>query len=175
MAALLTSPRPSLIELPRLYYDDVISRERGGAHSRSHRGALWRHEYASYDQRFRAEAAAPILNKAGQIAASPVLRNILGQTSPKFDLAYAMDHRKILIANLAKGEIGEQPSNLLGSLLVSHLQFVAMARSELAPEERVPFFVLIDEFSNFSTDSFAALLSEARKFCRALYARGAVS
>src|SRR5260370_27787640 len=75
-----------------------------------------------------------------------------------------IDGRRILIANLAKGQIGEQASNLLGSLLVSHLRLVVMARSELAPQERVPFFVLIDEFSNFSTDSFAALFSEARKF-----------
>jgi hypothetical protein len=92
-----------------------------------------------------------------------VLRNILGQTSPKFDLAYAMDNRKILIANLAKGQIGEQASNLLGSLLVSHLQLVAMVRSGLAPEKRVPFFVLIDEFPNFSTDTFAALFSETTR------------
>ncbi len=71
---------------------------------------------------------------------------------------------KSLIANLAKGQIGEQASNLLGSLLVSHLQLVAMARSELAPEKRAPFFVHVDEFPNFSTDAFASLLSEARKF-----------
>jgi tRNA isopentenyl-2-thiomethyl-A-37 hydroxylase MiaE len=119
------------------------------------------------------------LNKVGQVAASPVLRNILGQTSPKFDLAYAMDNRRILIANvappgfnqrrvlianLAKGQIGEQASNLLGSLLLSHLQLVAMARSDQAPEKRAPFFVHVDEFQNFSTDAFASLLSEARKF-----------
>jgi Type IV secretion-system coupling protein DNA-binding domain len=164
VAALLTSQRPTLIDLPRIYTDDdfrdrVISRVKDPIITR-----FWRQEYESYDQRFRAEAAAPILNKVGQIAASPVLRNILGQTSPKFDLAYAMNNRKILIANLAKGQIGEQASNLLGSLLVSHLQLVAMARSELAPEKRTPFFVHVDEFQNFSTDSFASLLSEARKF-----------
>ena len=134
-------------------------------------GQFWRHEYLSYDRHFQAEAAAPILNKVGQIAASPVLRNILGQTSPVFDLSYAMNNRKILIANLAKGRIGEQPANLLGSLLVSHLQLVAMGRSELAPEKRVPFFSHIDEFQSFGTDAFASLLSEARKFaahfCRA--------
>lgn len=84
-----------------------------------------------------------------------------------------MDHRKILIANLAKGEIGEQPSNLLGSLLVSHLQFVAMARSELAPEERVPFFVLIDEF--FLHGFVCGAVVGGAQVCRALYARGAVS
>jgi hypothetical protein len=104
------------------------------------------------------------LNKAGQFAASPALRTILGQVSPKFDLSYAMNNRQILIANLAKGQIGEQAANLLGSLLVSHLQLVAMGRSALAPENRVPFFAHIDEFQSFGTDAFASLLSEARKF-----------
>jgi hypothetical protein len=125
---------------------------------------FWTGEYASYDQRFQAEAASSILNKIGQLTASPVLRNILGQVAPKFDLAHAMDHRGIFIANLAKGRIGEQASNLLGSLLLSHLQLVAMARSDQAPGERAPFFVHVDEFQSFSTDAFASLLSEARKF-----------
>lgn len=164
VAALLASPRPTLIDLPRIYFDDDFRDRVVACVADPIVARFWRKEFAGYDQRFRAEAAAPILNKAGQIAASPVLRNILGQTSPKFNLAYAMDNQKILIANLAKGQIGDQASNLLGSLLVSHLQLAAMARSELAPAERVPFFVLIDEFPNFSTDSFAALLSEARKF-----------
>jgi hypothetical protein len=179
VAALLTSPHPSLIDLPRLYTDEpfrdrVVARVTDPAI-----GQFWRQEFPSYDGHFQAEASAPILNKVGQIAASPVLRNILGQTSPKFDLAYAMDNRRILIANvappdftkrrvlianLAKGLIGEQASNLLGSLLISHLQLIAMARSELAPAKRAPFFVHVDEFQNFSTDTFASLLSESRKF-----------
>jgi hypothetical protein len=75
-----------------------------------------------------------------------------------------MNNRRILIANLAKGVIGEQASNLLGSLLVSHLQLIAMSRSCLAPHKRVPFFVHVDEFQTFSSDAFASLLSEARKF-----------
>jgi hypothetical protein len=83
---------------------------------------------------------------------------------PKFDLAYAMDNRGILIANLAKGRVGEQAANLLGSLLISHLQLVAMGRSAQAPENRIPFFAHVDEFQSFGTDAFAALLSEARKF-----------
>lgn len=180
VAALLSSPRPSLIDLPRLYTDQrfrerVIKRVTDPVI-----GRFWYEEYPSYDRHFQAEAAAPILNKIGQIASVPVLRNILGQTSPKFDLGYAMNNQRILIgnmappelpkrtsvliANLAKGQIGEQASNLLGSLLISHLQLVAMARSELVPEARVPFFVHVDEFQNFSTDSFASLLAEARKF-----------
>jgi len=164
VAALLESPRPSLIDLARMFTDNdfrfrVVPCIKDPVIAR-----FWTGEYASYDQRFRAEAASSILNKIGQITASPVLRNILGQTEPKFDLAYAMNHHCILIANLAKGQIGEQASNLLGSLLLSHLQLVAMARSDQAPGERAPFFVHVDEFQSFSTDAFASLLSEARKF-----------
>jgi hypothetical protein len=178
VAALLASPRPTLLDLPRLYTDERFRERIVLRLSDPAARQFWQHEYVGYDRQFRAEAAAPILNKVGQIAASPVLRNILGQVSPKFDLGYAMNNRRILIANvapgdeqrrvlianLAKGQVGEQVANLLGSLLISHLQLVAMARSELAPEKRAPFFVHVDEFQNFTTDAFAPLLSESRKF-----------
>jgi hypothetical protein len=123
-----------------------------------------RRDFPSYTKAFRSEAAAPILNKVGQFAASPQLRLILGQVAPRLDLEFAMNNRRIVIANLAKGSIGEQAANLLGSLLVSHLQLVAMGRASLPPRERVPFFVHVDEFQTFSSDAFASLLSEARKF-----------
>ena len=160
----LAAPRATLIDLPRLYTDErfrarTIARVRDPITAR-----FWMGEYPQYDERYRAEAAGPILNKVGQLAASPALRAILGQHTPKFDLAHAMEHRGILIANLAKGRIGEQAANLLGSLLISHLQLVAMGRSAQAPENRVPFFAHIDEFQSFGTDAFASLLSEARKF-----------
>jgi Type IV secretion-system coupling protein DNA-binding domain len=179
VAALLASPRPTLVDLPRIYIDAkfrdrVVARITDPINAR-----FWKEEFPSYDQRYQADAAAPILNKVGQLVASPTLRNILGQTSPKFDLAFAMNNRKILVANvappdldkrsvlvanLAKGTIGEQASNLLGSLLISHLQLVAMARSEEREDTRAPFYVHVDEFQNFSTETFASLLSEARKF-----------
>ena len=75
-----------------------------------------------------------------------------------------MDHRQIVIANLAKGTIGEQATNVLGSLLVSHIQLTAMARSAMPPEQRVPHFIHVDEFQSFTTDAFASIFSEARKF-----------
>jgi hypothetical protein len=164
VASLLATERSTLIDLPRLYTDDefrerIIRRVTDPITRR-----FWRDEFASYDQRFRADGAAPILNKVGQFAASPNLRAILGQGRPKFDLGYAMNNGRILIANLARGQIGEQAANLLGSLLVSHLQLVAMERSTLRPEDRLPFYVHVDEFQNFGTDAFASLLSEARKF-----------
>lgn len=164
VGALLESPRPTLIDLARIYTDEafrerILPRIQDPVIAR-----FWRQEYAGYDQRFRAEAAAPILNKVGQLTASPAVRSILGQVTPKFDLAHTMNNGGILIANLSKGAIGEQASNLLGSLLMSQIELVAMARSELADEDRRPFFVHVDEFQSFSTEAFASLLSEARKF-----------
>ena len=164
VASLIEAGRSTLIDLPRLYTDEsfrarIVGRVRDPITRR-----FWSEEFAGYDQRFRTEAIAPILNKAGQFAASPNVRLILGQVAPKFDLAHAMNHRQIVIANLAKGQVGEQATNLIGSLLVSHLQLAAMERSALPAAARVPFFAHIDEFQSFSTDSFASLLSEARKF-----------
>ncbi len=164
VAALLSRHHATLIDLPRLYTDPlfrvrVLDNVRDPETRR-----FWFEEFPGYSPSFQSEAVAPILNKAGQFAASPHLRMILGQIAPRFDLSFAMNHRRILIANLAKGTIGEQASNLLGSLLVSHLQLVAMERGALRPHERVPFFVHVDEFQTFSSDAFATLLSEARKF-----------
>jgi hypothetical protein len=164
VAALLDSPRPTLMDLGRIYTDKKFRAQLIRRISDPTVARFWTQEFPSYDQRFQAEASAPILNKVGQFSASPTLRNILGQVSPKFDLGHAMDDRRILIANLSKGRVGEQASNLIGSLLLSHLQLVAMRRSELATQERTPFFVHIDEFQSFSTEAFASLLSESRKF-----------
>lgn len=164
VAALISREHATLLDLSRLYTDDLF-REHVVRHvTDPETGRFWRQEYPGYTKTLRAEAAAPILNKAGQIAASPNLRLILGQVAPRFDLAFAMNNRRILIANLAKGVIGEQASNLLGSLLISHLQLVAMERAALPTQERKPFFVTIDEMQSFSSDAFASLLSEARKF-----------
>lgn len=178
VAALLESPRPTLLDLSRIYTDKVFRDRLVSRITDPVVARFWRHEFPSYDQRFQAEAVAPILNKVGQITASPALRAILGQHSPKFDLAHAMNHSGILvanlaqpieaggivIANLAKGKVGEAASNLLGSLLLSHLQLVTTARSDQAEDDRRPFFVHVDEFQSFSTEAFASLLSEARKF-----------
>jgi energy-coupling factor transporter ATP-binding protein EcfA2 len=164
LSALLDRRHATLIDLPRLYTDERFRREtlRLVRDPITHR--FWEEEFAGYDQRFRTEAIAPILNKAGQFATSPNVRAIIGQTSPKFDLAFAMDNHRIIIANLAKGVIGEQASNLLGSLLVSHLQLVAMGRSTIPEDKRAPFFIHVDEFQSFGTDAFASLMSEARKY-----------
>jgi len=138
IAALISRRHATLIDLPRLYTDDFF-RERVVRHvTDSETLRFWTEEFPGYTKSLRSDAIAPILNKAGQIAASP-LRFILGQVAPRLDLSFAMNNRHILIANLAKGTIGEQAANLLGSLLVSHMQLVAMERGALPPRGRVPF------------------------------------
>jgi DNA helicase HerA-like ATPase len=164
VAALVSRRHATLIDLPRLYTDDKFRDRVLRSVSDPVTLRFWREEFPGYAKAFRSEAVAPILNKAGQFTASPQLRLILGQVAPRLDLKFTMNNRRILIANLAKGAIGEQASNLLGSLLVSHLQLIAMERGSLPPNERVPFYVHVDEFQTFSSDAFASLLSEARKF-----------
>jgi hypothetical protein len=164
IAALVSRQHATLIDLPRVYIDDKFRDKLLRSVTDPETLRFWRDEFSTYTKTFRSEAIAPILNKVGQFTASPQLRLILGQLAPRLDLKFTMDNRRILIANLAKGTIGEQASNLLGSLLVSHLQLVAMERGSLPPHQRVPFFVHVDEFQTFSSDAFASLLSEARKF-----------
>ncbi len=164
IAALISREHATLIDLARLYTDDRFRERVVGRVTDPETLRFWAEEFPSYTKSLRSEAVAPILNKVGQIAASPHLRLILGQIAPRLDLSFTMNSRRILIANLAKGAIGEQAANLLGSLLVSHLQLTAMERAALAPEDRIPFFVHVDEFQTFSSDAFASLLSEARKF-----------
>jgi hypothetical protein len=164
VAALLSNPSAMLIDLPRVFTNDAY-RDKLLKHSQdSETLRFWREEYPSYTKALRSDAIAPILNKVGQFTASPNLRLILGQAAPAFDLRRHMNSHGIMVANLAKGVIGEGASNLLGSLIVSHLQLLAMERASLPPAERVPVFLFVDEIQNFSSDSFAVLLSEARKF-----------
>jgi hypothetical protein len=125
---------------------------------------FWTHEFASYDDRFRREAVAPIENKVGQLLMAAPVRNLLGQVRRKIDARYMMDDRRIFIANLSKGLLGEDKANLIGSLLVTNFQLAAMGRANIPESKRQDFFLYIDEFHNFTTDSFASILSEARKY-----------
>jgi energy-coupling factor transporter ATP-binding protein EcfA2 len=125
---------------------------------------FWEQEFANYDQRFLREAIAPIQNKVGALLQSPIIRNILGQVRNKVSIPFIMDDSRIFIAKLSKGRMGQDKSNLLGSLLVTQFQLAAMGRANRLESERVDFQLFIDEFQNFSTDSFASILAEARKY-----------
>ncbi len=121
-------------------------------------------EFERYDQKFRTEAVAPIQNKVGQFLSSSTIRNIVGQSSNSIDMRKAMDESKIVLVDLSIGRIGEDNSALLGSLIITKIQMAAMSRAEMKREERTPFYLYVDEFQNFATDSFAVILSEARKY-----------
>ncbi len=130
--------------------------------------SFWEREFAALPQKFRLEAVAPIQNKIGHFVSSPLLRNILGQQKSNLDLRATMDAGRILLVNLSKGRLGDDVSALLGSFLVTAIQLAAMSRADIPESERRDFFLYIDEFQNFATDSFATILSEARKYRLAL-------
>jgi len=126
--------------------------------------AFWEKEFEVMQDRMRVEAISPILNKVGQFLASPIIRNIVGQPKSTVDLRFAMDRGKIIIVNLSKGKLGEDNSQLLGSMLITKFQIDAMSRANIPENERKDFYLYVDEFQNFATDSFATILSEARKY-----------
>ncbi len=164
IAALLECENTTLLGVNRLLTDDTyrawVIRQVKDPFIR----AFWQDEYASYDPRFQREAIAPIQNKLGQFLASPVMRNILGQVKNRVSIPFVMDNQRLFIANLAKGKLGHDKANLLGSLLVTQFQLAAMARTNQPEQERRDFYLFIDEFQNFSTDAFASILAEARKY-----------
>ncbi len=126
--------------------------------------AFWIQEFARYTQRLESEATAAIQNKVGQFISAPLIRNIIGQTTSSVDMRKVMDEGKILILNLSKGRIGENTSKLLGGLLITKIQLAAMSRVDVPESQRKDFFLYVDEFQNFATESFVNILSEARKY-----------
>ena len=126
--------------------------------------SFWVQEFARYNQRYEVEATAAIQNKVGQFISAPLIRNIIGQVNSLINMRQIMDEGKILILNLSKGKIGEDNSRLLGALLITKLQLAAMSRVDIPEEKRKDFFLYVDEFQNFATESFINILSEARKY-----------
>lgn len=124
---------------------------------------FWEKEYMSYTARLKAEAIAPLQNKAGVLAENPLIRKVIG-VHEGFDFRKAMDTGKIIIANLSKGMLGEDTSSLLGSLIVTEFYLAAISRANVKEDERVNFPLYIDEFHTFNTRSFENILSEARKY-----------
>ena len=121
-------------------------------------------EYEKYDQKFRTEAIAPIQNKVGQFLSSTTIRNIVGQPKSTINMEEIMNQGKILFLDLSIGEIGEDSSALLGAMMITKIQLAAMRRATMPEEERRDFYLYVDEFQNFATESFATILSEARKY-----------
>ena len=164
VSALLECRNQTLLGVNRLLIDDEYRAKIVRQVKDPFIRAFGAEEYETYDERFKREAIAPIQNKIGQFLLNPVIRNILGQVKRKVDIPFVMDNERLFIANLSKGQLGHDKANLLGSLLVTQFQLGAMARANRPESERRDFYLFIDEFQNFSTDAFASILAEARKY-----------
>jgi CxxC-x17-CxxC domain-containing protein len=126
--------------------------------------SFWVDEFTQWNDRVLQEVISPIQNKVGQFLSSALIRNIVGQTKSAFNIRELMDEGKILIMNLSKGRIGEDNSALLGAMMITKIQLAAMGRVDIPEDQRRDFYLYVDEFQNFATDSFANILSEARKY-----------
>jgi hypothetical protein len=125
---------------------------------------FWNQEYAQMNERLRTEAIAPIQNKVGQFVTSPMIRNIIGHPVSTIDFSEMMDKQKIIIINLSQGKLGEDNAALLGAMFITKMQLSAMSRVYQKEEDRKDFYLYVDEFQNFATQSFLKILSEARKY-----------
>ena len=163
--ALLDRPETTMLDITRMLTDKNFRKETLGYCCDTVVLQFWNVEFASWNDKFVAEAVAPVLNKVGAFTANPIIRNIIGQPKSTFNIRQIMDEGKILIVNLSKGLIGEDNAAILGSFLVTKIQLAAMSRSDIPDiRDRRPFYLYVDEFQNFATDSFATILSEARKY-----------
>lgn len=162
--ALLEYPGSTLLGLMRMLVDKAYRKKVVAKVQDPVVKTFWADEYANYSEKFRTEAIAPIQNKVGQFLASAIIRNIVGQSKSTIEMREIMDKQKILIMNLSKGRIGEENSALLGAMMITKLQIAAMSRVDIPESERKDFYLYVDEFQNFATDSFAGILSEARKY-----------
>lgn len=163
--ALLDRPETTMLDITRMLTDKKFRKETLSYCTDTVVLQFWNVEFATWTEKFASEAIAPVLNKVGAFTANPVIRNIIGQPHSTFNIREIMDDGKILIVNLSKGLIGEDNAGILGAFLVTKIQLAAMSRSDIADiKDRRPFYLYVDEFQNFATDSFATILSEARKY-----------
>jgi hypothetical protein len=162
--ALIGYPDTTLLGINRLLSDDDYRSKVIAAVKDPVVKAFWDVEFASYSDKYKQEAVAPIQNKIGQFLSASIIRNIVAQVKSTINIREIMDSRKIFIMNLSKGRIGEDSSRLLGGMLITKIQLSAMERVDTPEKERKDFFLYVDEFQNFATESFSNILSEARKY-----------
>ena len=165
LLALLDRPNTTLLDISRMLTDSEFRKETLTYCNDVTVLQFWKKEFGSWSDKQVTESVAPVLNKVGAFTANPIVRNIIGQPKSSFNIRKIMDEGKILVVNLSKGLIGEDNAGLLGSFLVTKVQLAAMSRSDIENvEDRRPFYLYVDEFQNFATDSFSVILSEARKY-----------
>ncbi len=169
--ALLEYPHSTLLGVNRMLSDKTYRTEVVNNISDPSVKSFWVDEFAKYNERYMQEAGDAIKNKIGQFTSNPLIRNIIGQPVSSFNIREVMDNKKILIMNLSKGRVGEQNAALLGGMLITKIYLAAMSRAgaeESVRESLPPYYFYVDEFQSFVNDSFADILSEARKYKLAL-------
>jgi hypothetical protein len=167
LLSLLEYPDSTLLDVNRMLSDKTFRNKVVANITDPSVKSFWVDEFAKYTDRYAADAVPAIQNKIGQFTSNPLIRNIIGQPDSTFDIRDLMDTRKILIINLSKGRIGEQNANLLGSMLITKIYLAAMSRADAGEAElkQLPnFYLYVDEFQSFANESFANILSEARKY-----------
>ena len=165
LLALLDRPETTLLDISRMLTDKEFRKETLDYCTDVTVLQFWKHEFGQWNEKQVNESIAPVLNKVGAFTANPIIRNIIGQPKSSFNVRKIMDEGKILVVNLSKGLIGEDNAGILGAFLVTKIQLAAMSRSDIPDvANRRPFYLYVDEFQNFATDSFAVILSEARKY-----------
>ncbi|OJI06330.1 hypothetical protein BK004_04155 [bacterium CG10_46_32] len=154
----------TIVDIPRMFTDPEFQKYKVSKLVDPNVRSFWEQEMAKTSDFHKSEMLGYLISKVGRFVENEMLRNIIGQPTSAFDFRDVMDNKKILLINLAKGKTGEVNSSLLGLIIVSKLQMAAMTRAELPESERHDFYLYIDEFQNFVTDSIATILSEARKY-----------
>ena len=162
--ALLESPNSNLISVPLMLTSDVFRQKVVAKVKDPIVKKFWVWEFEKMPPNQKVEASGPILNKVWQFLSSTILRNVLWQSKNTFSIRRAMDNQRIVIVNLSKWKIWEDASSLLWAMMVTKFQIDAMSRADIPESERKDFYLYVDEFQNFATDSFATILSEARKY-----------
>ncbi len=125
---------------------------------------FWTNEFPSWTEKYSAEAINPLLNKMGQLSGNTMIKNVISIAQNTFNIREVMDNQKILLIKLPKGVLGEESIQLLGSMFITKIYQAAMSRQDIAEADRKSFYLYVDEFQNFTTDSFGEILSEARKY-----------
>jgi energy-coupling factor transporter ATP-binding protein EcfA2 len=167
LLALLEYPDSTILGVNKMYTDKTFRKRVIENIQDPLVKSFWVDEFATYTDRYTQEATPAIQNKIGQFTSNPLVRNIVGQAKSTFDLRKIMDEKKILIVNLSKGQVGEGNANLLGSMMITKIYLAAMSRADVSEAElnTLPnFYTYVDEFQSFANESFADILSEARKY-----------
>ncbi len=154
----------TIVEIPRMFTDEDFQEYKLKFVKDPLVRSFWEKEMAQTTGQTRSDMLGYLISKVGRFVENEMVRNIIGQPRSGFDFREVMDKKKVLLINLSKGKVGEVNSNLLGLIAVTKLQMAALSRADIPEEERHDFYLYIDEFQNFVTDSIATILAEARKY-----------